>query len=79
VLPDQATMRLEQRPPGPAVEPDTPGWGLVGTSDQADLQVVLSDFVSGAKPGTVTYRVTLRDASARILATSNTITVRLHP
>ncbi len=69
-------MRLEQRPPGPGVKrADSPGWGLVGTSDQTELRVVLSDFVSGNRPGTVTYRVTLRNPSGRILATSNTIMI----
>lgn len=76
VLPAGATMRLEQRPIGPAVErPDSPGWGLVGTSGEADLDIPLSSFVSGDRPGPVTYRVTLRDGAGRVLATSNPITI----
>ena len=79
VLPRGATMRLEQRPIGPAVRrPDSPGWGLVATSEEAELGAPLSNFVSGNRPGTVTYRVTLRNASGRILATSNSIRVVWH-
>lgn len=79
VLPFRAIMRLEQRPAGPGVKrADSPGWGLVGTSDQTELRVVLSDFVSGDRPGTVTYRVTLRSPSGRILATSNTFAITWH-
>lgn len=78
-LPVRASLRLEQHPVGPGIkQADSPGWGLVGTSDQPVLQVVLSDFVSGAKPRTVTYRVTLRTASGRLLATSNTLTIAWH-
>lgn len=72
-------MRLEQRPIGPAVKrADSPGWGLVGTSEEADLDIPLSSFVSGNRPGPVTYRVTLRNRAGHVLATSNTITIAWH-
>src|SRR5262249_38087484 len=79
-LPARSTLPLEQHPVGPGLErPDSPGWGLVGTSDEPELKLTLSDFVSANnKPGTVTYRVTLRDPSGRVTATSNTITIRWH-
>lgn len=78
-LPFQAVLRLEQHPAGPGIkQASSPGWGLVGTSDQSELRIVLSDLVSGARPGRVTYRVTLRNASGRLLATSNTVTVAWH-
>jgi hypothetical protein len=79
-LPARSTLRLEQHPVGPGLEsPDSPGWGLVGTSEQPELSIVLSDFVSANnKPGTVTYRVTLRDASGHVTATSNTIAITWH-
>jgi hypothetical protein len=79
-LPAGATLRLEQQPAGPGVErADTPGWGLVGTSEDGFMKTVLSDFVSaGNKPGLVTYRVTERDPSGRILATSNRVVINWH-
>jgi hypothetical protein len=79
-LPAGSTLHLEQHPAGPGIEqPDSPGWGLVGTSEQPELRIVLSDFVSvNNKPGTVTYRATLRDASGRATATSNTIAIAWH-
>jgi hypothetical protein len=78
-LPAGATMRLEQRPIGPAVRrPDSPGWGMVGLSSGALLEAVLSNNVSGNRLGTVTYRVTLRNESGRVLATSNMFKVAWH-
>ena len=39
----------------------------------------LSDFVStNNKPGTVTYRATLRAPDGHILGTSNTVTISWH-
>jgi hypothetical protein len=79
-LPAGATLRLEQHPVGPgAARADSPGWGLVGTSEDGFMKTVLSDFVSASnKPGPVTYRVTERDPSGRILATSNPVVVNWH-
>lgn len=78
-LPGGATMRLEQRPIGPALKrADSPGWGLVATSNGAVLEAVLSNHVSGNRLGTVTYRVTLRSVSGRVFATSNTFKVVWH-
>ena len=76
-LPPQTTLRLEQRPAGSALtKPDSPGWGVVGTSEQAELHVPLSDFVSGLEVGKATYRVTLRSIDGGpALATSDVFTV----
>jgi hypothetical protein len=78
-LPAGSMLRLEQRPPGPAVtDPDSPGWGTVGTSETAELDVPLSNGVTGNRLGTVTFRVTLRSRSGHVLATSNTFTLTWH-
>jgi len=76
-LPPGTTLRLEQKPPGSALaSPDSPGWGIVGTSERPDLEIPLSDFVSGLDVRTATYRVTLRRIEGGpALATSNPITV----
>lgn len=76
-LPPGTILRLEQRPAGSALtNPDSPGWGTVGTSEVAELEVPLSDFVSGLDVRTATYRVTLRRLEGGpALATSNPITV----
>jgi hypothetical protein len=76
-LPAGKILRLEQRPIGNATaNSDSPGWGTVGTSEQAELDIPLSDFVSGLDVRMATYRVTLRRlAGGPALATSNTITV----
>ena len=76
-LPAGTVLRLEQRPVGAAAaSPDSPGWATVGTSDVAELEVPLSDFVSGLDVDKATYRVTLRPrAGGEALATSNPITV----
>ena len=76
-LPAGTVLRLEQRPVGAAAaSPDSPGWATVGTSDEAELEVPLSDFVSGLNVDKATYRVTLRPrAGGDALATSNPITV----
>lgn len=67
-LPSGTTLRLEQRRSGP-------GWKTVGTSTDAALQAVLSNNVSGNRPGAVSYRVTLRRASGHVLRTSNAFVV----
>lgn len=73
-FPVRGTLRLEQHPVGPGVpEADAPGWGTVGSSDKPDLRIVLSDFVSGNKAQTVTYRVSLHDATGKRLATSDDV------
>lgn len=76
-LPTGTVLRLEQRPVGAAVaSPDSPGWATVGTTDQPELEIPLSDFVSGLDVDTATYRVTLRALEGGpALATSNPITV----
>lgn len=76
-LPGGTNLRLEQRPPGSvAASPDSPGWATVGTADGAELEVPLSDFVSGLDVEKATYRVTLRPrGGGRALAMSNSITV----
>jgi hypothetical protein len=75
-LPAGSTLRLEQRPPGPAVTyPDSPGWGTVGTSEDPELNIPLSNGVTGNRVGKVTFRATLRNRSGRVLATSNTFTL----
>jgi hypothetical protein len=76
-LPADTVLRLEQRPVGAAAaSPDSPGWATVGTSDVTELEVPLSDFVSGLDVDEATYRVTLRPrAGGDPLATSNPITV----
>ena len=64
------------RPGSALATPDSPGWGTVGTSDRAELEVPLSDFVAGLDVRTATYRVTLRRLEGGpALTTSNTITV----
>jgi hypothetical protein len=79
-LPPGTNLRLEQRPSGPAVKrADSPGWGIVATSDESTLDAVLSSFVAGNRLGRVTYKLTLRRrASGRVVATSNTVTVDWH-
>ena len=73
-FPIRGTLRLEQHPAGPGLpEADAPGWGTVGSSDKPDLRIVLSDFVSGNKAQTVTYRVSLHDAAGKRLATSDDV------
>jgi hypothetical protein len=76
-LPPETILRLEQRPVGSALtKPDSPGWGVVGTSEQAELHVPLSDFVSGVDVGKATYRVTLRSIDGGpALAKSGVFTV----
>ena len=75
-LPRGTIMRLEQRPVGSALRrADSPGWGMVGISTEPALQAVLSNAVAGNRLGSVSYRVTLRNASGRVLETSNTFKV----
>jgi hypothetical protein len=78
-LPSGMTLRLEQNPVGKALtRDDSPGWGMLGISSTARLGAVLSNTVTGDKFGIFRYRVTLRDDSGKVLATSNRISVRWH-
>ena len=80
-LPADTNLRLEQQPVGAGVaSADSPGWATVGTSDDAELNIPLSDFVSGLDVENATYRVTLRPrGGGKALATSNTVTVAWSP
>jgi len=51
---------------------------MVGSSEEATLEAARSNAVSGNRPGTVHYRVTLRDTSGNVLARSNVLTVNWH-
>ncbi len=78
-LPKGTSLRLEQRPAGSGVKrADSPGWGMIGLSQDAALEAVLSNNISQNQFGTISYRVTLRSASGRIQATSNTFRVVWH-
>jgi hypothetical protein len=78
-LPAGTVMRLEQRPIKRALrQADTPGWGLLATSPDASLRAVLSNTVTGDRIGRFRYRVTLRDATGKILLRSNVLTVVWH-
>jgi hypothetical protein len=78
-LPPGTILRLEQRPVGKGVRvSDSPGWGLIGTSNEPSLGAVLSNAVTGNRFGTVTYRVTLRNAEGGIVARSNPFKVAWH-
>jgi hypothetical protein len=75
-LPRGTIMRLEQRLPRAGLgRAGSPGWRTVGTSADAALTAVLSNDVSRNRLGTVSYRVTLRNESGRVLRTSNTFKV----
>lgn len=78
-LPRGTILRLEQKPAGKGIHvQDTPGWGMVGTSLEPSLLAVLSNVVTGNRFGTITYRVTLRDAEGNILARSRPFKVVWH-
>jgi hypothetical protein len=78
-LPAETGMRLEQNPIARALRrSDSPGWGMLGTSETARLGAVLSNTVTGDRFGIFRYRVTLRDGSGRLLARSNTVSVNWH-
>lgn len=79
VLPRGTILRLEQKPAGKGIRvKDTPGWGMVGTSLEPSIFAVLSNVVTGNTFGTVTYRVTLRDAEGNIVARSKPFKVVWH-
>jgi hypothetical protein len=78
-LPANTGLLLEQSPVALAFRrDDSPGWGMLASSEKATLEAALSNTVSGDRPGSVRYRVTLRDASGKILVRSNVFTVRWH-
>jgi hypothetical protein len=78
-LPAGTALRLEQSPAGHGLKrADSPGWGMLASSEESVLEAALSNTVSGNRLGTVHYRVTLRDASGKILARSNLFTVTWH-
>ncbi len=79
-LPAGTIMRLEQSPIAKAVRrPESPGWGMLGASQNGALGAIVSNLLSGNRRGTFHYRVTLRDRSSnQVLATSNTFTVVWH-
>jgi hypothetical protein len=78
-LPAGTSIRLEQQPPGPAIKnPDSPGWGTVGTGDSPELSIPLSNGVTGNHLGKVTFRATLRNRSGHVVATSNAFVLTWH-
>lgn len=78
-LPAGTSLRLEQHPVARALrQADSPGWGMLATSEEATLRAALSNTVSGDRFGTVRYRVTLRNAASKILVRSNVFIVRWH-
>ena len=78
-LPAGTTMRLEQSPVKQALRRvDSPGWGMLATSQTAVVAAVLSNTVTGDVLGRFRYRVTLRDAAGKVLLRSNPITVVWH-
>jgi hypothetical protein len=75
-LPGGDSLRLEQSPVARAARrAGSPGWGMLGVSGTSALGSVLSNLVSGNRPGTFRYRVTLRNPTGHIVATSNVLTV----
>jgi len=78
-LPPGTVMRLEQNPIRQALRrDDSPGWGMLAVSSDAELEAVLSNTITGNKYGTLHYRVTLRDSAGKVLATSNTMNLVWH-
>ncbi len=78
-LPEGTILRLEQSPIARALKrSDSPGWGMLGASQDGALGAVLSNLLTGNKRGTFHYRVTLRDRSGQVLVTSNTFTLVWH-
>jgi hypothetical protein len=78
-LPGGNFLRVEQSPRGKALQrPDSPGWGMLGLTSNTRVGVVLSNVLTGNKYGTWRYRVTLRNSSGQVLATSNIVKVTWH-
>jgi hypothetical protein len=78
-LPGGDFLRLEQSPRAKALaRPDSPGWGMLGLTSNTRVGVVVSNVVTGNRYGTYRYRVTLRNPSGQVLATSNIVSVTWH-
>jgi hypothetical protein len=78
-LPRGTSVRIEQTPIEEAMKrPDSPGWGMVGLATTPLVKVVLSNTETGNHTGTFYYRVSLRDASGKILLTSNKVKLVWH-
>ena len=78
-LPGGNFLRVEQNPRGKALlRADSPGWGMLGLTSNTRVGVVLSNVLTGNKYGTWRYRVTLRNGSGQVLATSNIVKVTWH-
>jgi hypothetical protein len=77
--PEGTILRLEQNPIAKALKrADSPGWGMLGASQDGALGAVLSNLLTGNKRGTFHYRVTLRDRTGHVLVTSNPFTLIWH-
>lgn len=70
-LPTGSLLKLEQRI-GSAT---SPSWRTVGVSFEPTLQASLSNTVSKNRVGSVSYRVTLRSPTNRVVRTSNVFKV----
>jgi hypothetical protein len=70
-LPTGALLKLEQQ----FGSAKRPSWRTVGVSPEPTLQAVLSNTVSRNRLGAVAYRLTLRNASNRVVRTSNVFKV----
>jgi hypothetical protein len=78
-LPGGNFLRLEQSPRAKALQrSDSPGWGMLGLTSNTRVGVVVSNVLTGNKYGTYRYRVTLRNGSGQVLATSNIVKVTWH-
>ena len=78
-LPNGTLLRLEQNPIRKALRrADSPGWGLLAMTDHSEIEAVLSNTLTGNVYGTFHYRVTLRNPSGQVLATSNALTLYWH-
>ena len=78
-LPSGNFLRLEQSPVAKALKRlDSPGWGMLGLTSNTRVGVVVSNVVTGNRYGIYRYRVTLRNASGQVLATSNVVRVTWH-
>lgn len=78
-LPNGTLLRLEQNPIRKALpRADSPGWGLLAMTDHSEIEAILSNTLTGNVYGTFHYRVTLRNVSGQVLATSNALTLYWH-